>query len=672
MGGACAVSYMTPIRHLHHQTIARDYVSPPRSAMVQPIGPHGRSGACAGTAGCNSSVGQKRAVFFAADPQSADALSASTWMASPMQQGPPTPPPPPPPFPIGQTRLQPRALLRTLAQSGLNQYYKYPSWRPNGSLLTAAGANGGPCWSQAELRANGALEHPLSAYAGSRVVLPRFPPRHEWFGPGQVELSEYLYIARMQRQQQQQQQRVDGSIYRIADLAGRSPTRRGQDERVDPLLLQQYMVNTSLARARAMPASDNAEFQERKAALSVAARYTSEQIEELRTDDYHPSHGCQAVVNRWCMRHCVSLYPPTSGPLPLMLARRRLCHVDECRRFNFKKSPTDWQCYPLEALSADRREVADWALSERNAMPIVPAPPRQAQMAVEEAELAELEAAEDATHTPGFCGLISKPGSFDWALLANATQQSSALLQTLRGTGNASAHGVAPSRARWAYARSFPRRLDGLRCTGFTPRADVSDAQSCQAACFALPATRAQARASEAPPYRCDSWQWCAAPERCALEEDARCWIGVGCPRERTKAGLVLPGWIGGTRARVIGFNTYGIAIASPSSESRQLAVELKRCLTVLRPDMIPRVRPTPPKKANSSVPGRRSRRARARPPAGAQKPVSLFSLNKQAKMPQRVSPAETLSDQAWQLRHDHVRGALIVEQKVPRSGGHM
>lgn len=99
-----------------------------------------------------------------------------------------------------------------------------------------------------------------------------------------------------------------------------------------------------------------------------------------------------------------------------MLARHRLCHADECRRFNFKFPPRDWQCYPLSALSPDRRVVAEWATD------VARDPINQAMAAdAEEAAMVSLEATELGSMARSFCGPLGLPAGVDWQHHAGAS-----------------------------------------------------------------------------------------------------------------------------------------------------------------------------------------------------------------------------------------------------------
>lgn len=131
------------------------------------------------------------------------------------------------------------------------------------------------------------------------------------------------------------------------------------------------------------------------------------------------------VLNQFCAVHCLPHYlrdssfkgrtESTTRRPPLLLARRRQCHADECRHYNFKFPPYDWQCYPLSALTPDRRLVMEWAttnVSSALAESIRPGAD------VEEAAMAALEAADLTGMSRGFCGPLSLPGTRNWAQLA--------------------------------------------------------------------------------------------------------------------------------------------------------------------------------------------------------------------------------------------------------------
>ena len=65
----------------------------------------------------------------------------------------------------------------------------------------------------------------------------------------------------------------------------------------------------------------------------------------------------------------------------------------------------------------------------------------------------------------------------------------------------------------------------------------------------------------------------------------ARCWLGVTC---RVVRGAVRPGWVGATRAHVVGYNVRGVA---RSHEQRSLFFELSRCVKVVSPWLVPRAK---------------------------------------------------------------------------------
>ena len=170
--------------------------------------------------------------------------------------------------------------------------------------------------------------------------------------------------------------------------------------------------------------------------------------------------------------------------------------------------------------------------------------------------------------TAGFCGAWSFPSGFDWPLLSRARRESAKLM---RG-GIA---GLNRSRAQWPCAASFLRTLDGLRCDGSSPRADVVDAASCQAACC----TRRK---------RCDTWRFCASPGHCesSMVKQARCWIGGSCASSPVR---LEHGWVGAARVHTIGYDNGGTRRAKPSQsvESKELVAELKACLRSLRPELL-------------------------------------------------------------------------------------
>ena len=196
LGRACAVSFATPIRHLNHHTIDRDY---------KKLGTNWNGTNWNSTAACavapGSSVCERDGrpflaavpVYFA--PVGTAAMEEDAPPPSPPMT-PPTPSPPPPPFPNGTSLLLPRALGIAMNRLGLGRYAVYPSWRAKGSLLTEAGPEGGgPCFSEEELRVSGALDRPARAYRRGIPVVARFPPRHEW-GGWLVELAEVMHLSR--------------------------------------------------------------------------------------------------------------------------------------------------------------------------------------------------------------------------------------------------------------------------------------------------------------------------------------------------------------------------------------------------------------------------------------------------------------------------------------------
>ena len=233
VGVSCAVSFATPIRHLHHRSIKRS------------------------AAGLGIDLSNR----------SANSLYASK----------------------GATEA------RHFFMDRLKLYRKFPSWRPFGSRLTVA-----PCWGDADSAMRRALRKPASAYNASRPPRVRFPPRLEWWSGANSsrragEASEHAYQARL--------------------VSAWAPSQ-----------------------------------------VAVPSRE-----ETLRNDDYPPSHGCQAVLNQWCESNCAAPDSNGSSTASVFLARRRNCHADECRRFHIYYKPTDWQCFPTDALAPDWRSVADWA-----------------------------------------------------------------------------------------------------------------------------------------------------------------------------------------------------------------------------------------------------------------------------------------------------------------------
>ena len=381
--------------------------------------------------------------------------------------------------------------------------------------------------------------------------------------------------------------------------------------------------------------------------------YTLQQKQEILHDDYPPSHGCQPVLNRWCARYCIPHHlkpsagsrPPPPLPhatettgLPMLFARKRSCHADECRKYNFIVQPTDWQCFPLWALTPDRRAPLENAT--------IAAPP-PSDLTGEEKEMRALEYEDEVAMPSGYCGLLSRPINVDWGLLATANERSEQFLRTLRlqegsspadaGGGAAVATGLGvKSRGQWGCATSFPRRLDGVRCAAkaFTPRPDIKSAEACQAACCSLPPilnsppsppkTKPNNGSSAPPPppkiRGCDGWQWCTSLEHCGTgiiyttpqneTLTSRCWVGGTCvPLKDT----IQAGWVGAARSRVVGYGRRGPV---RSHEQRALSSELGECVKRLRPWLQPgggRKKPPPsppppPCPANMVIRGRRGK----------------------------------------------------------------
>ena len=435
VGMACAVSYATPIQHLNHRTIERDFVKWTRSNVTDPS-------PCIG-GGCGLAKDRDEA---APDPMTS-LTTVTSLVASGRERArhrswmPPTPPPPPAPFPSGKSLHQTNELNAWMRRLGLLRYIKYPSWRPKFSLLDpqngaanddARPPNGGPCWSQTQM-ADALGVRPPVAYNGSRVVAGRMPPRIEWFGPEGgagvgLERSELALLSRRWR--------AGLPLYPAVAAADTSTARD----------------SSSIKAASAVVAPSGASLLTQLNSLAAAA-VRAMPDDDLVEDDYRPAHGCEAVANEWCQQHCSgygsSPYVPhgarsseEGSPVPpvppvpsRMLARHSQCHADECKRFNFAVLPTDWQCFPLSALTEDRRAVADWAgRSWRSPSAEALGLARASVSGLETASgvratAAALIAMEDRLLSPSFCGELGRPMGVNWTHVDEAASQSA---ETLR------------------------------------------------------------------------------------------------------------------------------------------------------------------------------------------------------------------------------------------------
>ena len=229
---ACAVSYATPIRHLNHRTIDRDFTTSAPTHVRSRAAPlaRGKAGGGGGDAGGgDAALAAARAAAVAdhvGNPfTSLEDFSPSNGAGAGDATGrralPPAPPPPPPPFPTAASRMQTRDLFSWMRRLGTLRYVKYPSvrlatlrarpcrpcclmwhplldwampthlsmllgafalisrsprallcqWRPKGSLLTHPGRSGGPCWKLAEMQT--ALRRPSVSRSNNPRGLPR-------------------------------------------------------------------------------------------------------------------------------------------------------------------------------------------------------------------------------------------------------------------------------------------------------------------------------------------------------------------------------------------------------------------------------------------------------------------------------------------------------------------
>ena len=93
-----------------------------------------------------------------------------------------------------------------------------------------------------------------------------------------------------------------------------------------------------------------------------------------------------------------------------------------------------------------------------------------AALAEDDAALEAIEAEEERLIPRGYCGLLSRPRGVDWRLLAEGAHESRSLLREFLAADGTTPLGVRLPRHRWQCARSFPRRLDGVRCERLAPR----------------------------------------------------------------------------------------------------------------------------------------------------------------------------------------------------------
>ena len=134
---ACAVSYATPIRHLNHRTIDRDFTVSERTFVRSRAIPALRGNPAGGDAALAAARAAAAAVPVGNPFTSLEAPSRpmgtvagdATQSSLPAPSLPPTPPPPPPPFPQAASRLQTRDLFSWMRRLGTLRYVKYPSVR---------------------------------------------------------------------------------------------------------------------------------------------------------------------------------------------------------------------------------------------------------------------------------------------------------------------------------------------------------------------------------------------------------------------------------------------------------------------------------------------------------------------------------------------------------------